>query len=114
MIDLGEAELIDRMITMFRRSLTGGADPWSAKIKITKTETAEMDVHVVGRRLRCVIFDAVMREVGDNKRLFLAPDAGLCLCPFEVLPNEDGSLVMDHFQISYLGTGRDLLALLAH
>jgi hypothetical protein len=104
MIDLGEAEPIDQMITTFRRSLTGEADLGSVEVR------ADLDVHAIGRRLRCAILDPVTREVAD-RRLLLAPDAGLCLCPFEVLPNEDGSLVMDDFQISYLGTGRDLVRL---
>jgi CHAT domain-containing protein len=39
----------------------------------------------------------------------LAPDGELSCLPFEVLPMPDGRPLLDHYRVSYLSTGRDLL-----
>src|SRR5262249_9225295 len=44
-----------------------------------------------------------------TRRLFLAPDGELALLPFEALRLEDGRYLVEHFQVSYLSNGRDLM-----
>jgi CHAT domain-containing protein/tetratricopeptide (TPR) repeat protein len=110
MIDLGEAEPIDRMIATFRSVITGeedesgkrglGALPASAR----RTEGED-----VGLRLREAIFDPLLKAIGDRRRLLISPDGDLARLPFEVLPANDGRRLIDDYRISYLGAGRDVV-----
>jgi CHAT domain-containing protein len=105
MIDLGEAESIDRMIVLFRASITGEA---KARHMIPLPKTPG---HVVsdGTALRAAVFDPLRSALGERTRLFLAPDGDLTRLPFEVLPTADGRRLIDDYHISYLSVGRDVL-----
>ena len=117
LIDLGESESIDRMITMFRESLTGGTEHINTRhgrrVSLARhgrpfkpsRETNISD----GTALRSVLFDSLLPSLGGRTQLFLVPDGELNLLPFEVLPTDDGRRLIDEYQISYLTTGRDLL-----
>jgi CHAT domain-containing protein len=94
LIDLGQAESIDRLITECRAAATGrtgqGAD-------------------APGRRLRAAVFDPLANTLGTRRRLLLAPDGDLTRLPFEVLPLVDGRPFIDSYRLSYLTVGRDVL-----
>ncbi|HMX27688.1 MAG TPA: CHAT domain-containing protein, partial [Blastocatellia bacterium] len=62
-----------------------------------------------GQALRAALFDPLRAALGEGKRLLLAPDGDLARLPFEVLPTDDGRRLIDAYQISYLGAGRDVL-----
>jgi CHAT domain-containing protein/tetratricopeptide (TPR) repeat protein len=96
LIDLGEAEPIDRLIAEFRSGITSdAADP-----------AAREDA---GGRLRAAVFDRLAPALGKRRRLVLAPEGDLTRLPFEVLPAAGGHLLMETYQISYVGCGRDVL-----
>jgi len=59
--------------------------------------------------LREAIFDKILPAIGSCKHLIISPDGELSRLSFEVLPNGDDGYLIDDFQISYLGAGRDLL-----
>lgn len=107
MIDLGEAEPIDRMVASFRASITGEAEMREFETlpinKLTRVSARN------GIALRKAIFDRLEEVIGDRKQLFLAPDGDLTRLPFEVLPTDSGDRLIDHYYISYLSTGRDVL-----
>jgi CHAT domain-containing protein len=69
-------------------------------------ETAELDA---GMELRAVVFDQLRAALGDTRRLFLCPDGDLSRLPWEVLPLAPDRRLIDEYEISYLGVGRDLL-----
>jgi CHAT domain-containing protein/Flp pilus assembly protein TadD len=62
-----------------------------------------------GMALRASLFDPLFPALKGKTRLFIAPAGILHWLPFEVLPDEDGRYLIDRYQISYLGTGRDLI-----
>ena len=105
-IDLGEAEAIDRTIAIFRTAITGKAEGRSfgtaSMLGMPSTANA-------GLELRRKVFDPIAAVIGDRKRLFLSPDGDLTRLPFEVLPTDNGSYLIDDYRISYLSTGRDIL-----
>jgi hypothetical protein len=92
MIDLGEAEAIDRMVADFRAGLLGAGESAPA-----------------GLALREAVFTRLGAALGGRKRLLLAPDGDLARLPWEVLPTADGRRLIDDYQVSYLGRGRDVL-----
>lgn len=118
MIDLGEAEPIDRMIATFRSTITEedesagerGLGAWpvaqgGAASGVAGGGRGESE----GQALRAALFDPLMEALGHRTRLLLAPDGDLSRLPFEVLPMDDGRRLIDAYQISYLGAGRDVL-----
>jgi CHAT domain-containing protein len=62
-----------------------------------------------GLALRAGVFDPLLPMLLGKTRLFLAPAGILYWLPFAVLPAENSTYLIDHYQISYLGTGCDLV-----
>jgi CHAT domain-containing protein/tetratricopeptide (TPR) repeat protein len=94
MVNLGPASQIDDDIAGLRTLLSDA--------------TGE-DYRERGRTLRRVLFDRLSVSLEHSKRLFLAPDGELWRLPFGVLPMDDDSHLIDHLEISYVATARDLL-----
>jgi tetratricopeptide (TPR) repeat protein len=110
MIDLGEAEPIDRLIADFRSAITGEAEqPGGRNMVRRHPEPAPGAREDAGRRLCAAVFDKLAPALGGHRRLLLAPDGDLTRVPFEVLLAADGRLLIDDYQISYVGCGRDVL-----
>jgi CHAT domain-containing protein len=108
LIDLGEAEPIDRMIADFRAAILGklGEQP-GRELSGSPTPVASA---VLGTDLRRAVFDPLLPALAQTKQLLLCPDGDLARLPFEVLPDrEEGRLLLDSYRISYLATGRDVL-----
>ncbi|HEY7330659.1 MAG TPA: CHAT domain-containing tetratricopeptide repeat protein [Gemmataceae bacterium] len=109
MIDLGEARPIDMMIADFRKSVI--VDPRDANRDIRRQppESPLAAQGQIGPALRAAVFDKLVPALGSCKRLLLAPDGDLSRLPFEVLPDAEGSLLLERYAISYLSCGRDVL-----
>jgi CHAT domain-containing protein len=107
MIDLGEAEPIDRMVGDFRAGITGEAEEHAGRNPARRRATAGQGS--AGEALRAALFDPLTPALGGCTRLLLAPDGDLSRLPFEVLPTADGHYLTDCYHISYLATGRDVL-----
>ena len=88
MIDLGEAEPIDRMIADFRAGLLGeGAE--DDRPRHGRSGPARHRHQLpsdAGAALRAALFDTLISALGERTRLLLAPDGDLTRLPFEVLP----------------------------
>ena len=66
-------------------------------------------VDAAGRALRAAVFDGPAAYLEGRQRVLLAPDGELLHLPFETLPAADGRRLLDHYVMSYVGSGRDLL-----
>jgi CHAT domain-containing protein/Tfp pilus assembly protein PilF len=90
---LGEAAPIDRAVHAWRTAAEAGTiDP-----------AAE-------RALRQHLWQPLGKALPEGaRRLFLVPDGELALLPFEALRLEDGRYLVEHYQVSYLSSGRDLM-----
>jgi CHAT domain-containing protein/tetratricopeptide (TPR) repeat protein len=107
MIDLGEADLIDAMISDFRSAITGTTDKASGQANTAKGRQGTLVD--VGPKLREALFDPLKSALGDRKRLILAPDGDIYRLPFCVLPADKERYIIDDYHISYVGAGRDVL-----
>jgi len=76
---------------------------------VVPEKSAQIPDNENGVKLREAIFDKLKPALGRYKHLFISPDGELSRIPFEVLPNETGSFLIDDYHISYLGAGRDIL-----
>jgi CHAT domain-containing protein/Tfp pilus assembly protein PilF len=121
MIDLGDAESIDKMVALFRTALVGGYGRNLVALD-TINYSSYRDLNRdnnnaswtdTGYELYNLIFHPLLSAIGDCKKLFIAPDGDLSRLPFEVLPKSKDSsgtnLLIDDYSITYLTTGRDIL-----
>jgi CHAT domain-containing protein/tetratricopeptide (TPR) repeat protein len=110
MIDLSEAEPIDRLIADFRAGIIDEAATGDGRDMAKRPEeTPSTAANHAGLALRAAVFDRLTSAIGDRRRLLIAPDGDLARLPFEVLPTGDGLRLIDDYQISYLSCGRDVL-----
>ncbi len=100
MIDLGEAEPIDRLVRQFREfvEIARGLD---------LDEIVEADEIEPKIELRSLVFDKLKPYL--TKKLFICPDGELSCLPFEVLPTDEGGYLMDEYNFNFLSVGRDIL-----
>jgi CHAT domain-containing protein/tetratricopeptide (TPR) repeat protein len=93
-IDLGPAQPIEDLIGEYRRALS---DP---------TTTYHMDI---AKELSQKLIKPLRPHLRHVERLLFSPDAALNLVPFAALVDEHGEYLVQHFEITYLTSGRDLL-----
>ncbi len=137
MIDLGEAENIDRLISLYRESvmelpppqpalerdespqppLVRGAkmgaslNMWDDEPDSTETPAK----HYIydsqpGKQLREAVFDKLRDKLAGCSHLVIAADGDLNLVPFQILPEDDETTILqDEYNISYVSVGRELL-----
>ena len=137
-IDLGEAAPIDQLIARYRAVLaapnphrsvcpapaTGVGLTMEQQLAVglglefdrsvrdspIGADSLEVETQLaVGLQLRKALFDPLMPALGNYRNLLLAPDGALARLPFEVLPLDTESYLIDEYRISYLTAGRDLL-----
>ncbi|WP_184920323.1 CHAT domain-containing protein [Saccharothrix ecbatanensis] len=106
LIDLGDAEKIDRLVAGYRDEAVGTGTARDLVPHEPAADTAELDA---GTALRAAVFDPLRPALGDARRLFLCPDGDMSRLPWEVLPVSSDRRLIDDYEISYLGCGRDLL-----
>jgi CHAT domain-containing protein/tetratricopeptide (TPR) repeat protein len=104
LVDLGDAGTIDNLVFGFRKS-SARAPNWLSSL-VERMRRRRDD----GATLRAKIFDPLGLGVTKDHHVFLAPEGTLAWIPFEALPSGDAHLI-DHYHISYLSVGRDLLRL---
>jgi CHAT domain-containing protein len=97
MIDLGDAEEIDKAVTRFKKEISSIKD-----VKDGKPIKSSGKVYDL-------VFQPLKKELGDIKEIFISPDGNLNLIPFEVLQGPDGRYLIEDYTFNYLAAGRDLL-----
>jgi CHAT domain-containing protein/tetratricopeptide (TPR) repeat protein len=97
-IDLGPAQPIESLVAEYRNALS---DPTTTYYKEIAKELSDKLIKPLGPHLV------------QGERLLLCPDAALNLVPFAALVDEHGDYVLQHFELSYLASGRDLLRMAA-
>jgi CHAT domain-containing protein/Tfp pilus assembly protein PilF len=93
-IDLGAAQPIEDLVAEFRTALS---DPASTYFKEVAKDLSEK------------LITPLRPHFAQNERLLLSPDGALNLVPFAALSDEAGEYLVQHFEITYLTSGRDLL-----
>jgi CHAT domain-containing protein/Tfp pilus assembly protein PilF len=97
-IDLGAAQDIDKLVGDFRTALS---DP------------ARASYREVAQDLFAKLIKPLLSSLSGMDRLLLSPDGALNLMPVAALMDEHGEYVAQRFDLTYLTSGRDLLALAA-
>ena len=97
-IDLGEVELIEPDLELFRLSLQDKDTP-TAQLKQT------------ARQLDQRLMERVRQHLGSTEHVLLSPDGELNLIPFEALVDQQQQYLVENYRFTYLTSGRDLLRL---
>ncbi|MCF3576945.1 CHAT domain-containing protein [Planktothrix agardhii] len=110
MILLGDAEPIERLIKVFRETMISEPRLKDLGMRHKGQPPQQISYLEAGIKLREAIYNPILEQVNlaEYSHLIIAPDYELCLVPFGILP-EEGRLLIDRYQISYLSTGRDIL-----
>ena len=109
MILLGDAEPIERLIKVFRETISELRFK-DLGVRQKAKPPQQKSYQEAGMKLREAIYNPILEQVNlaEYSHLIIAPDYELCIVPFGILP-EEGRLLIDRYQISYLSTGRDIL-----
>jgi CHAT domain-containing protein len=96
--DLGETAPMDTAIRQLRQALSKPTAPHTT-------------VRRAGARLAAQVIAPIAPALTGVRHLLLSPDGQLNLIPFEALPDRRGQYLLEQFALTYLTSGRDLLAL---
>lgn len=107
LIDLGRADSIDANIALLRRHVSRGGRARDIDVDKAAADDVARASGEAAVELRKALVDPL--RIDGRTRLFVAPDAQLYTLPFEILPLDDGRLIIDVHEIAYLSTGRDLI-----
>ncbi|MBZ5602325.1 MAG: CHAT domain-containing protein [Acidobacteriia bacterium] len=109
--DLGPAAPIDRAV----QDLIASANDWSAAAAAKETrnadraeQTAREALGTLSEKLAPAL--SALLQTRDVHRVRISPDGMLQLVPFGALADGRGRFLLEHFAISYLSAGRDLVA----
>ncbi|HEX2456982.1 MAG TPA: CHAT domain-containing tetratricopeptide repeat protein [Vicinamibacterales bacterium] len=94
--DLGPTATIDRAVELLRASLR---DPQRDDLKAR------------ARAVDSLVTEPLRALIGGATHLLISPDGALNLIPFEALVDDEGQYLIEHYAMSYLTSGRDLLRL---
>ncbi|MFH2044776.1 MAG: tetratricopeptide repeat protein [Pseudomonadota bacterium] len=97
MVDLGDAAIIDKMVTQYKKEIYASGTEKSDAV----TETS--------RKLYDLVFRPLLKHLGTVKEIFISPDGNLNLMPFEVLQGPDGRFLIEDYTFNYLAAGRDII-----
>jgi CHAT domain-containing protein len=98
LLDVGETAAIDQHINAYLKEIN--------KIKEEK-EPSRRILDREAQSLYALLIKPVEPLVQGKKHLFVSPDGNLNLIPFEVIVTPAGQYLLEKYQISYLGAGRD-------
>ncbi len=109
LVDLGEAETIDKLVNAFRDSISDTprvlASP-AGLMPVSESDPSSTSEHAVN--LRAAVFDPLVPLLDDQTYVVIAAEGNLVNLPFCALPLDEGYLI-DKYHFSYLHTGRDAL-----
>ena len=100
MIDLGEAEPIDKLVKEFRESVE---NPRGLSVAVFKKKEDILSKIELSQ----LIFQKIKPYL--SQELIICPDGELNCLPFEILPTDKGSYLMDEYRCNFLNVGRDIL-----
>ncbi len=103
-LDLGEAEAIDKAVQAARAALQGAA----AAVRDKGEPEAEKDLRQPLKELAERILHPLLAAIGRSKQWVVSPDDVLWLVPWAALPLPDGKYAVEEHTIRYVVSGRDL------
>ena len=98
MVDLGDGKAIDDIVGKY----------WTQLAHPSNNEFGAEAIDL-GVRVREVLIDPLVQFLGDKRRLLVCPDGILSILPLAAVPTCSDRLLIDDFEISYVGNVRDVI-----
>ncbi|MEZ5359992.1 MAG: CHAT domain-containing tetratricopeptide repeat protein [Candidatus Zixiibacteriota bacterium] len=105
LIDLGEAGPIDSLIHHARELLDNSGVAIYNRSGAYYEHVIRQTTEELARR----IWQPCNSFLADARTVCIGPDGALNLIPFEILPYDDSSYVIEHITVHYLSRGRDIV-----
>ena len=105
-VDLGEADKIDRAVAEFRKTL---ADRENRSDNKDESADGVSSYQKTVGVLANLIWKPIAKHIAGKDELILSPDGALWLVPWGALPLDDGKYVLEKFNVRYLVSGRELV-----
>lgn len=99
LVDLGPADRLDQLIQEYRRKIAAKANNRAGK---------DTEIDALGTALYGTIMGPLQQYLAGVSSLLISPDGALHLLPFEVLRAPDQRYLIEHYAVSYIGSGRDV------
>ncbi len=104
-VDLGDANAIDRYILQARKKMQESRFQVYSK----KSIFLEKELKEITKVLYEKLVKPFKKQLKGKQKLLIAPDSDLNLIPFEIFVNKKNQYLIENYEISYLSSGRDLL-----
>ncbi|MEW5721813.1 MAG: tetratricopeptide repeat protein [Thermodesulfobacteriota bacterium] len=97
LVDLGEAEALERAALEFKALAADPRDQKGEKLKKASARVYES------------LFAPLRPHLGMAREIFISPDGILNLIPFEAVLGPDGRFLIEDYTFNYLSSGRDVV-----
>jgi len=104
LVDLGEAKEIDPQIRSMIESAVSAGD-----LPDEQLDRAHEEFRAISADLSRKILWPFLPNINNAEQLIIAPDSYLTSVPFAALLTPDGRYAIEHFLITYVASGNDLL-----
>jgi len=111
LIDLGDADKIDGAVAAVRKGVLAAQGTATQKsVIIEKGEPdAEKELQPALATLAKLVLEPLRKHIDSRNQWLLSPDGALWLVPWEALPLDDQTYVIEKHTLRYLVSGRDLV-----
>ena len=105
LIDLGDAEAIDRVVRAAQQALVKAIEV----IRSDGEPEAEQQLREPLDNVAKLALHPLLSQIGEADSLILSPDASLWLMPWSALPLADKSYAIEKYNLTYVVSGRDVI-----
>ena len=105
LIDLGNAETIERVVRAARQALVKAVE----LIRSDGEPEAEQQLLEPLGDVAKAALNPLLAEIGEADKVILSPDAALWLIPWSALPLADKSYAIEKYNLTYVVSGRDVI-----
>ncbi|HZZ73488.1 MAG TPA: CHAT domain-containing tetratricopeptide repeat protein [Pirellulales bacterium] len=110
-IDLGDADTIDRAVAAARQAMQAAVGNGSERglIQQKGEPEAEKAIQEAWGKVAQRVLTPLVAALHDRDEIILSPDAALWLIPWGALPLDDGRYALEKWNIHYVVSARDLV-----
>jgi len=110
-IDLGDAERIDRAVQAVRDGLRAAQGTAQQKSVILENGEAEAEkaLRPALAALAQLVLKPLANSIDERQHWLLSPDSALWLAPWGALPQDEQTYIVEKHTLRYLASGRDLV-----
>ncbi len=92
-----------------RTAMPNAPEPTSGRRAIKRLDKVTKMIEEAAKRLYGLLIKPLEQELKKKKQIFISPDGGLNLIPFEVLIADNGRYLIQDYIINYISAGRDIM-----